>query len=66
MLPLDETVLERLVPYLQDPLPEIAGRMRWVFQANGTLSPRVVQLIRPVHPALLREMEARTAAIPGG
>jgi hypothetical protein len=65
LLPLDETVLERLVPYLNDPLPEIAGRMRWVFQAQGTLSPRLVQVIRPVHPALLQEMDARAAGIGG-
>jgi len=65
LLPLDETVLERLVPYLNDPLPEIAGRMRWVFQASP-LSPRMVEMIRPIHPALPGETEARAAAIPGG
>jgi hypothetical protein len=43
LLPLDETVLERLVPYLRDPSPEIASRMRWVFEAHGTLPKRVVQ-----------------------
>ena len=66
LLPLDQAVLEQLVSYLDDPLPEIEARMRWVFQAQGTLSPRVAQMIRPVHPALLREMEARAATIPGG
>jgi hypothetical protein len=66
LLPLDDTVLEQLVPYLHDPELEVATRMRWVFQAQGTLSTRVVQVIRSVHPALLREMEARAAAIPGG
>ena len=44
LLPLDDAVLEGLVSYLDDPSPEIEARMRWVFQAQGTLSPRVTQL----------------------
>jgi len=44
LLPLDDAVLEGLVSYLDDPSPEIEARMRWVFQAQGTLSPRITQL----------------------
>lgn len=51
LLPLDEAVLERLAPYVDDPNPEIATRMRWLFQAQGVLSPRLANVIRPVHPA---------------
>jgi len=59
LVPLDEPVLQRLVPYLGDRSPEIANRVRWVFQAHGTLPKSVAKAIQPVNPALLREMDAR-------
>jgi hypothetical protein len=39
--PLDERVLEQLVPHLRDPAPEVATRVQWLFQTQGPLPKRV-------------------------
>jgi len=40
--PRDEDLLERLVPYLHDPSPEVATRVSWVLQSSGS-QPRSVR-----------------------
>ena len=45
--PSDPAVLAALVPYLHDPAPQIAARIRWLFQNQA-----------PLPPAVLRAMEA--------
>ena len=40
--PRDEDLLERLVPYLHDPSPEVATRISWVLQSSGS-QPRNVR-----------------------
>jgi hypothetical protein len=39
--PLDERVLEQLVPNLRDPAPEVSTRVEWLFQAHAPLPKRV-------------------------
>jgi len=57
--PLDPIVLEALVPYVHDQSPEIANRMRWLFQSNQQILPtKVVRAIREVDPALLPSRRA--------
>jgi hypothetical protein len=41
--PSDPRVLVELVPYLHDPSPEIAARIRWLFQVQAPLPPAVVR-----------------------
>jgi hypothetical protein len=60
--PRDERVLEHLVPYLRDPTPEIARRIRWLFQVHGNLPPRVTRAIRKVDPDLLRSQASAPAS----
>ena len=43
--PLDERVLEQLVPYLRDPSPEVATRVQWLFQKQAPLPKRVLRTI---------------------
>jgi hypothetical protein len=57
--PSDETVLVRLVPYLHDPSPAVAGRIRWLFQVQDRLPAGVERAIKRVDPTLLRERAAR-------
>jgi hypothetical protein len=44
--PLDERVLEQLVPHLRDPSPDVVTRVRWVFQTHDPLPKRVARTIR--------------------
>ena len=53
--PTDEAVLGRLVPYLRDPSPAVAERIRWLFRVQDPLPAAVERAIREVDPALLRE-----------
>lgn len=53
--PTDEAVLGQLVPYLRDPSPAIAERVRWLFLVQDPLPAAVAQAIREVDPTLLRE-----------
>jgi hypothetical protein len=53
--PSDPAVLVRLVPYLRDPSPAVAERIRWLFRVQDPLPASVAEAIRAVDPALLRE-----------
>jgi len=53
--PSDETVLLQLVPYLRDPSPAVAERIRWLLRVQDPLPASVAHAIRAVDPALLRE-----------
>jgi hypothetical protein len=44
--PLDELVLEQLVPYLRDPAPEVATRVQLLFQMQGPLPRRVARTMQ--------------------
>lgn len=44
--PLDELVLEQLVPHLRDPAPEVATRVGWLLHSQGPLPSRVVRTMR--------------------
>ena len=57
LLPLEEPVLRRLVPYVGDPSPEIANRVRWIFQAQGIMPSTGVPPSKTTNPALARELE---------
>jgi hypothetical protein len=65
LVPRDEAVLEQLVPYLNDPSPDIAARIRWLFQAQGTLPRGVAQAIRRLDPTLLPERADQLPAATG-
>jgi len=56
LLPLDEPVLKRLVPYVVDPSPEITARVRWIFQAQGILPANGAPPSQTTNPALAREV----------
>ena len=43
--PRDEALLERLVPYLHDPSPEVATRISWLLQSQGGQSRNVRRAI---------------------
>jgi hypothetical protein len=62
LMPRDPEVLRRLVPYVRDPSPEVAGRIRWLFQASGKLPRDVERVIEKVDPALSRDRTARLAS----
>ncbi len=53
--PTDETVLVELVPYLRDPSPGIAERIRWLLRAQNPLPAATERAIRRVDPTLLSE-----------
>lgn len=53
--PTDEAVLRQLVPYLRDPSPAVAERIRWLFRVQDPLPSTVARAIRQVDPGLLRE-----------
>ena len=53
--PSDPAVLVQLVPYLRDPSPDIAARIRWLFDVQ-----------HPLPSAVLRTMEQRDRIRPGG
>ncbi|MEO8603809.1 MAG: HEAT repeat domain-containing protein [bacterium] len=44
--PRDPELLERLVPYLRDPSPEVASRIAWLLQSNGRMPRNVTRAIR--------------------
>jgi hypothetical protein len=46
--PSDPTVLAQLVPYLRDPSPDIAARIRWLFQAQAPLPPAVLRAMEEI------------------
>jgi hypothetical protein len=52
--PSDPGVLAELVPYLRDPSPEIAARIRWLFAVQTALP-----------PAILRAMEESNRTVAG-
>ena len=58
LVPRDEAILRRLVPYLKDPSPEVSKRIRWIFQAQKTLPKSLERMIRNIDPSLLRERAA--------
>jgi hypothetical protein len=43
--PLDDRVLEQLVPHLRDPAPEVVTRVQWLFQKQSPLPKRVLRTI---------------------
>ena len=53
--PTDEALLGQLVPYLRDPAPAVADRIRWLFRVQDPLPAAVARAIREVDPSLLRE-----------
>jgi hypothetical protein len=53
--PTDETVLGQLVPYLRDPSPTIAERVRWLFLVQDSLPAALARAVRESDPTLLRE-----------
>lgn len=53
--PTDEAVLGRLVPYLRDPSPAVAGRIRWLLRVQNPLPASVERAIAQIDPGLLRE-----------
>jgi len=59
LVPRDEATLEQLVPYLRDPSPDIAGRIRWLFAAQGPLPSGVIRAIRKFDPTLLQDRADR-------
>jgi hypothetical protein len=63
VLPRDAAVLARLVPYLRDPSPEVAGRIRWIFQAVPVLPKSVERAIRRTDPTLLRARQGRLTSV---
>ncbi len=61
LVPRDESTLEQLVPYLRDPSPDIARRIRWLFAVQGKLPSGVIGAIRKLDPTLLQERADRLA-----
>jgi hypothetical protein len=61
LLPLDEAVLRRLVPYVRDSSPEIAARVRWIFQAQGIMPDNGKRPAQTANPALARELAVAMA-----
>jgi hypothetical protein len=57
--PLDERVLEQLVPYLRDPAPDVVTRVRWVFQSQSPLPKRVTRTIKMAEELQAQERERR-------
>jgi hypothetical protein len=53
--PTDEAVLAELVPYLRDPSPGVAERIRWLFRAQDPLPAATARAIRQIDPTLLSE-----------
>jgi hypothetical protein len=53
-VPRDDLVMAALVPYLRDPSPEIAGRVRYIIQTQPSLSPSVASDVKRIDPALIR------------
>ncbi|MFN8543259.1 MAG: hypothetical protein U0807_03525 [Candidatus Binatia bacterium] len=62
LLPLDEATLEHLLPYLRDPSPEVATRVRWLFQAQGAISSDVLRAVRQRDAALGQALDAQGRA----
>ena len=65
LIPRDEDTLTELVPYVRDPSPEVAERIRWLFQAQERLPAGVERVLREVDPVLLRERAAVPAVKSG-
>jgi hypothetical protein len=63
LVPRDEAILEQLVPYLRDPSPDVAGRIRWLFQVQEPLPSGVIRAIRRLDPTLL-QVHADRLAVP--
>jgi hypothetical protein len=61
LVPRDEEILRRLAPYLNDPSPDVSGRIRWIFLAQKKLPKSLEQMLRGIDPTLLEE-RARLAS----
>lgn len=55
LLPHDEAALNALVPYLRDPSPQVASRIRWLFQTQKTLPSSVSRAVDQIDPNLMRQ-----------
>ncbi|MBX3026922.1 hypothetical protein KF840_18600 [bacterium] len=51
--PNDEAVLLAVVPYVRDPTPAVAERIRWLIQSRRPLPPAVARAVAAVDPTLL-------------
>lgn len=57
-LPLDEATLQDLLRYVNDPQPDVAVRVQWIFRAQGRLPKDLLKAMQQQHPQFGAELQA--------